>query len=69
MVMNAADNSNPLLDFSGLPRLDAIRAQHVAPAVDLLVGGARIARDAVASDAAPALGTPSPNRSPMRSIG
>ena len=52
--MNAADNSNPLLDFSGLPRLDAIRAQHVAPAVDLLVGAARIARDAVAFDAGPA---------------
>ena len=26
--------TNPLLDFSGLPRFDAIRAEHVTPAVD-----------------------------------
>ena len=30
--MNA--NDNPLLDFSGLPRFDAIRPEHVTPAVD-----------------------------------
>ena len=28
---------NPLLDFSGLPRFDAIDAEHVAPAVDALL--------------------------------
>ena len=33
--------ANPLLDFSGLPRFDAIRAEHVAPAVDTLLADAR----------------------------
>jgi oligopeptidase A len=32
---------NPLLDFSGLPRFDAIRAEHVTPAVDHLIADAR----------------------------
>jgi len=32
-------NANPLLDFSGLPRFDAIRAEHVAPAIDTLLAG------------------------------
>ncbi len=52
--MNADPNANPLLDFSGLPRFDAIRPEHVTPAVDLLVGVARAAVDAVATDTAPA---------------
>ena len=30
-------NNNPLLDFSGLPRFDAIRPAHVSPAVDALL--------------------------------
>ena len=30
-------NDNPLLDFSGLPRFDAIRPEHVTPAVDALL--------------------------------
>ncbi len=36
--MNA---NNPLLDFSGLPRFDAIRPAHVTPAVDALLADAR----------------------------
>ncbi|MBL8480559.1 MAG: M3 family metallopeptidase [Rhodocyclaceae bacterium] len=28
---------NPLLDFSGLPRFDALRAEHVAPAINQLI--------------------------------
>ena len=32
--------TNPLLDFSGLPRFDAIRAEHVAPAIDQLLAEA-----------------------------
>ena len=34
-------NSNPLLDFSGLARFDAIRPVHVTPAVDALVAECR----------------------------
>jgi oligopeptidase A len=34
---------NPLLDFSGLPRFDAIRPEHVAPAIDALIAAARAA--------------------------
>jgi oligopeptidase A len=30
-------DSNPLLDFTGLPRFAAIRTEHIAPAVDLLL--------------------------------
>ena len=33
--------TNPLLDFSGLPRFDAIRAQHVTPAIDALLEAGR----------------------------
>jgi len=52
--MNADSNSNPLLDFSGLPRFDAIAPEHVTPAIDVLVGAARAAMDAVAADTGPA---------------
>jgi oligopeptidase A len=52
--MNAADNINPLLDFSGPTRFDAIRVEHVTPAVDRLIGDARAAVDAIALDAGPA---------------
>jgi oligopeptidase A len=34
---------NPLLDFSGLPRFDAIRPEHVTPAVDQLLAEGRSA--------------------------
>ncbi|MES3023855.1 MAG: M3 family metallopeptidase [Pseudomonadota bacterium] len=34
------ETSNPLLDFSGLPRFDAIKPEHVAPAIELLIARA-----------------------------
>ncbi|KAF1686654.1 oligopeptidase A [Pseudoxanthomonas broegbernensis] len=34
---------NPLLDFSGLPRFDAIGAEHVGPAIDALLAEAQAA--------------------------
>jgi oligopeptidase A len=45
---------NPLLDFTALPRFSAIRAEHVAPAIDTLIteGNATIERLA-AADAEP----------------
>ena len=46
--------TNPLLDFSGLPRFDLIRAEHVAPAVDTLIADAREAVERVATDSRPA---------------
>ena len=45
---------NPLLDFTGLPRFDAIRPEHVSPAVDDLIARARTTVEAVATDASPA---------------
>jgi oligopeptidase A len=33
--------ANPLLDFSGLPRFDLIRPEHVTPAIDYLIAHAR----------------------------
>jgi oligopeptidase A len=41
-------SDNPLLDFSGLPRFDAIRAAHVTPAVDTLLAEARATVESVA---------------------
>ncbi|NVM75297.1 oligopeptidase A [Duganella sp. SG902] len=35
------DNQNPLLDFSGLPRFDAIKPEHVTPAIDELLAKSR----------------------------
>ncbi|HEY0333266.1 MAG TPA: M3 family metallopeptidase [Stenotrophomonas sp.] len=35
--------NNPLLDFSGLPRFDQIRPEHVAPAIDQLLADAEAA--------------------------
>ncbi|WP_305806493.1 M3 family metallopeptidase [Stenotrophomonas sp. YIM B06876] len=35
--------TNPLLDFSGLPRFDEIRPEHVGPAIDHLLGQAEAA--------------------------
>ena len=40
--------TNPLLDFSGLPRFEAFAPEHVLPAVDALVGEGRSAVDRVA---------------------
>ena len=41
--------SNPLLDFSGLPRFADIRPEHVAPAVDELLAQARAVRERTAT--------------------
>jgi oligopeptidase A len=49
--------TNPLLDFSGLPRFDAIRVEHVTPAIDSLLADARAAIEAVATDIRPATWT------------
>jgi len=37
----STETSNPLLDFSGLPRFDAIRPEHVTPAIEQLIADAR----------------------------
>ena len=47
-------SANPLLDFSGLPRFDAIRPEHVAPAVDELLQAADAALETVTADDFPA---------------
>ena len=52
--MNAPPPVNALLDFSGLPRFDAIGADDVTPAVDELVAHARATAETVATDARPA---------------
>ncbi len=42
--------NNPLLDFSGLPRFNEIRAEHVAPAIDQLLAEARAAVERVTAN-------------------
>ena len=53
--MNAPEESvesNPLLDFSGLPRFGEITPEHVAPAVDTLLADGRATIEHVATTAA-----------------
>jgi oligopeptidase A len=45
---------NPLLDFSGLPPFDAIRAEHVSPAVDDLLAHGRATIRHVVAESQPA---------------
>ncbi len=45
---------NPLLDFSALPRFDAVKPEHVKPAIDSLLTENRRLVDALAADPAPA---------------
>ena len=45
--------SNPLLEFPGLPRFDAVEPGHVTPAVDELLKNARATIEAVAADLGP----------------
>ena len=46
--------TNPLLDFSGLPRFDAIRAEHVEPAIrELIDENRRLIDDKVADSSPP----------------
>ena len=47
-------NDNPLLAITDLPRFDAIRPEHVGPAVDALLAQADAALEAVVGDAVPA---------------
>ena len=46
--------TNPLLDTAGLPRFDAIRPEHIAPALDVLLAAADAALERATSDAVPA---------------
>ncbi|WP_374409490.1 M3 family metallopeptidase [Hydrogenophaga sp.] len=52
--MNDRLADNPLLDFSGLPRFDAIEPTHVVPAIDLLLTEAGAALEAVTAPDFPA---------------
>ncbi|KVD28032.1 oligopeptidase A [Burkholderia ubonensis] len=52
--MSASANTNPLLDFSGLPRFGEIRPEHVTPALDTLLADANHAVDAASASATPA---------------
>ena len=45
---------NPLLDFSGLPRFDAIRPEHVAPAIRELLADNRALIERLTAPATPA---------------
>ena len=45
---------NPLLDFSGLPRFDAIQPEHVAPAITQLLTENRALLERLAAPATPA---------------
>jgi oligopeptidase A len=45
---------NPLLDFSGLPRFDAVRPELVEPAIDALIAQADAALDEVVDTGFPA---------------
>jgi len=47
-------NDNPLLAQQPLPRFDAIRPEHVSPAIDVLLGEANQALEAAVSEATPA---------------
>jgi oligopeptidase A len=53
MSADRANDDNPLLDFSGLPRFDRIRSGDIAPAIDALLAAARASVDAVGRDTRP----------------
>jgi oligopeptidase A len=46
--------NNPLLDFSGLPRFAELKDDHVAPAVEQLLGESRAVVEAISADSVPA---------------
>lgn len=48
MTTSALDN-NPLLDFSGLPKFNQLKAEHVSPAIDHLLGESRAAIEQLAT--------------------
>lgn len=43
-------NQNPLLNFTGLPKFDAIQPEHVSPAIDYLLQQARVTVEQLATD-------------------
>ena len=45
--------SNPLLDFSGLPKFAEIKPEHIAPAIDVLLVEARVVKERI--ETAPAI--------------
>jgi oligopeptidase A len=45
--------ANPLLEFPGLPRFDTVTPEHIAPAVDALLDGARATIAVIERDPAP----------------
>src|SRR6266851_3682386 len=45
--------TNPLLEFPGLPRFDAVLPPHVTPAVEARLADARATIESVAEDASP----------------
>ena len=47
--------SNPLLDFSGLPRFSDLKPEHVSPAIEKLLSDARSVVDQISSDSVPAI--------------
>lgn len=51
---SALQGTNPLLDFSDLPRFDAIRPEHVVPAVEALLATANEALETVTAEDFPA---------------
>ena len=54
MTTPSVGNANPLLDASGLPRFAAIRPEHIAPAVDVLLADADAALARAVADDMPA---------------
>src|SRR5487761_2216136 len=54
MPMNPTPAVNPLLDLTGLPRFDAIRPEHITPALDALLADADAALERATSAAVPA---------------
>src|SRR5690606_6670235 len=68
-IMNTtpASTANPLLDFSGLPRFDDIRPEHVAPAVRSLLEDYRALIERLTAD--PAMPTWDSFVEPMNAAG
>lgn len=48
MTISSFDN-NPLLDFSGLPKFNQLKAEHVSPAIDYLLSASRAAIEKLAT--------------------
>jgi oligopeptidase A len=53
MTLSHSAESNPLLDFTDLPRFDAIKPEHVTPAVDVLLAQNRAVVTQLETDATP----------------